>query len=138
MFKTLITNAGLIEFVILFYIFSIVSSILSGCHAKHTIEPPEWMQELFSMSRNRLGKFSVCGFIGGITTYVSWTGFLLSYFGINIWYTKESYLMIVQSVLCGEVLLIFIPMIIYSIICWMCVENKEKKERASSTPSGQK
>ncbi|NBH81034.1 hypothetical protein D3Z52_23535 [Clostridiaceae bacterium] len=132
MFKTLITNAGLIEFVILFYIFSIVSSILSGCHAKHTIEPPEWMQELFSMSRNRLGKFSVCGFIGGITTYVSWTGFLLSYFGINIWYTKESYLMIVQIVVCSEAFGIFIPMIIYSIVCWMRVENKEKEERASS------
>ena len=92
--------------------------LFSGCPDHHNIEPPEWMQELFILGRNCHGKFSICGIIWGSVTYITWPAFWISYFGIDVFYSAKQYAAATIHIIFAEIILIFLPLAIYTIVCW--------------------
>lgn len=118
--EVLYVVAGLdwVESLILFYVYMIAANSLSRAHARHTVEPPEWIQDVLVMSRNITGKFSICGVIWGTVTYVSWILFLIGRLLVGHLYSIEAYAAVTKSIIYGEFILILCPLILYSVYCW--------------------
>ena len=113
-----------LESLFIFYLYLSAANVLSRTCSKHTVEPPEWVQDIFVMTRNIDGHFSICGVIWGTVTYVSWIAFLIGRVLVGLLYSLESYSEVTAVIIRCEFIFILVPLLIYHFVAWRRSERE--------------